>query len=231
MNMTQAFLLSTIFAIATPAFAEDEKPDVTLCEQGKQQSPIALSKAKKSGLPALTADYKDVELNVERKAGLYAIDYPEGSVLTIGEKKYNLSRITFHTPAEHTMRGQKFDLEVQMEHKDAEGKIAVISIMMKKGSNNFELNTLVQKMPKVDTTEPTIIDGVFFSPQMLLPADLSYYNYTGSLTTPPCTENVEWYVLKSYVELGSDQLAALKKVLGNNARAIQPQGDRKILQN
>jgi carbonic anhydrase len=231
MNMTQAILLSTILATATPLFAEDEKPDTTLCEQGKQQSPVSLGKASKATLPALVADYKDVELTVERKAGLFAIHYPEGSELTIGDKKYHLSRITFHSPSEHSLRGQKFDLEVQMEHKDADGKIAVVSLMMKKGFSNFALNTLVSKIPQTDTTEPTIISDVFFSPQTLLPADLGYYTYTGSLTTPPCTEDVQWYVLKSYVELGKDQLAAFKKVLGNNARAIQPQGDRKILQN
>jgi carbonic anhydrase len=129
------------------------------------------------------------------------------------------------------MRGQKFDLEVQLEHKASDGSMAIISVMMRKGFGNFGLNTVIAKMPKADTTEPTIIDGVFFSPQTLFPADLSYYTYTGSLTTPPCTENVQWYVLKSYVELGADQLSALKKALGNNARAIQPPNNRKILQN
>ena len=232
MNFYKAILITTILSTALPLFAEDEKPDTTLCEQGKAQSPIALSKATKATtLPTLVADYKEVEMTVNRKPGLFSLDYPEGSTLLIGDKKYQLSRISFHTPAEHTMRGQKFDLEVQLEHKADDGKIAIISLMMKRGSSNFALNTLIQKMPKTDTTEPLIVDGAFFSPQTLLPADLSYYTYTGSLTTPPCSENVDWYVLKSYVELGKDQLEAFKKLLGNNARTAQPLNTRKILQN
>lgn len=229
MNMTQAILLTTILATTTPLLAEEDKPDMTLCEKGTAQSPIALSKAKKQALPDLVADYKEVELNIERKPGLLAIHYPEGSLLTLGDKKYNLMRISFHTPSEHTMRGQKFDLEVQLEHKAADGKIIIVSVMMKKGFGNFALNNLIKKIPQSYTPEPLLLEGSYFSPQTLLPADLSYYNYTGSLTTPPCTEGTDWYVLKSYVELGADQLAAFKKALGNNARALQPQGNRQVL--
>lgn len=231
MTLYRSILITTILTTATSLFAEDTKRDTTVCEQGKAQSPITLSKATNATLPTLIPDYKEVELMVERQPGLYAVHYPEGSSLTVGDTVYSLSRITFHTPAEHILRGQKFDLEVQLEHKADNGKMAIISIMMKRGFNNFGLNTLIQKMPKENTTETTIIDGAFFSPQTLFPADLSYYTYTGSLTTPPCTEGVEWYVLKAYVELGADQLAALKKVLGNNARTVQPQQNRKILQN
>lgn len=129
------------------------------------------------------------------------------------------------------MRGQKFDLEIQLEHKAPNGKISIVSVMMKKGFANFGLNGLISQIPQTDTAEPTIINGAFFSPQTLFPADLSYYTYTGSLTTPPCSENVDWYVLKSYVELGKDQLAAFQKAMGNNARAAQPLNTRKILQN
>ena len=231
MKIFNTLLIGTILATSTPIFAEDEKPDTTLCEKGQQQSPIALTKAKKEKVPLLAPDYKEVELNVDRKPGLLALYYPEGSVLTIGDKKYNLVRISFHTPAEHTLRGQKFDLEVQLEHKAADGKIAIVSVMMKKGFANAAFNPLIAKLPQADTLEPTIVSGAFFSPQTLFPADLSYYTYTGSLTTPPCTENVDWYVLKSYVELGKDQLAAFKKILDNNARAIQSLNTRKILQN
>lgn len=237
MNTFQKLLLASAFAATLPLVAraeEEAKPviDTTLCEQGQAQSPIALGKAeKRKDLPELVADYKEVELTLEYAPGLYAIHYPEGSTLTVGDKTYQLTRILFTTPAEHSMRGQKFDLEAQLEHKAADGSQAVVSILMRKGFDNFGLNTLVKKLPAAFTTEPTIIDGVFFGPQTLFPANMEYYRYTGSLSTPPCTEGVERFVLKSYVELGASQLAAFKKLLGNNARPQQPLNQRTILQN
>lgn len=232
-SICKTLMLLSALLIAAPGMAEEKvpaAPDTTLCEQGKAQSPIALLKADKAKLPLLEPDYKEVEMNIERQPGLLAVHYPEGSILKIGDQSFQLTRVTFHTPAEHTMRGQKFDLEVQLEHKNTEGKIAIVSVMMKRGFSNYGLDALLKKIPKADTPEPIIIDGAFFSPQTLFPADLGYYHYTGSLTTPPCTEGVEWYVLKAYVELGSDQLTAFKKILGANARPMQNLEGRKVEQ-
>lgn len=237
--------------LAAPAFAEEkaeEQPAFTytgetgpehwatidaansLCGQGKLQSPVSLSKAAKTALPELEADYKDVELTVDRRANHLSLIYPEGSVLKVGDKTYQLERVVFHTPAEHTISGRKFDLEVQLEHKAADGARANISVMMKRGFSNAAFNTLLGNLPRQNTAEPLIVEGVFFTPQVLLPANMDYYTYEGSDTTPPCTEGVRWYVLKSYVELGGEQLKAIQKIVGANARPVQPLQGRQLQQ-
>lgn len=230
--MRYFLILALLLApLVSRAADETEAAGETLCDTGTQQSPISIAKAAKAELPEIEADYKDVELTVERKPNFLALHYPEGSILKWGEKTYQLQRIVFHTPAEHIVNGRKFDLEVQLEHKAEDGSRLNLSVMLKRGFSNAGLNPLLTNIPRSDTPEePLIVEGAFFTPQVLLPANLDYYTYTGSDTLAPCTEGVEWIILKSYVELGGEQLNVLKKILGQNARPAQAIGERTIRQ-
>lgn len=226
--MRYALFLMALLAAVT-AHAEESATE-SLCETGQNQSPISIVKAVKADLPEFEADYKDVELTYERRPNLLALDYPEGSILKWGEKTYSLRKVVFHTPAEHLVNGRKFDLEVQLEHKAEDGELLNVSIMMKRGFSNPGLDPFLANIPRADSEEPVIVEGQFFSPQIFIPANTDYYLYEGSETLPPCTEGVKWLILKSYVELGGEQLNILKKALGENARAIQPTGERVIQQ-
>jgi carbonic anhydrase len=148
-----------------------------------------------------------------------------GAKLYIDRKEFQLLQFHFHTPSENTINGKYFPMEAHFVHSTKEKELAVVAVMFKIGKENPTLKKLIEKMPKkVNDTSVVHIKA-----QDLLPKSLEYYRFNGSLTTPPCTEGVRWFVLKEPLEISKEQLEAFESVMGKNNRPLQSINARIIL--
>jgi len=201
----------------------------TSCSVGHAQSPIDIKGAKPADLPPLQFDYKAVSLTIIDNGHTIQVNYPAGSTLTVGDKTYTLKQFHFHHPSEEHVNGKGYDLVAHLVHADAEGHLAVVAILFKAGSANPFLDTIWKNIP---ATKEKVSDvpSVTINVKDLLPAGHGCFTFAGSLTIPPCSEGVTWYVLKSDAQLSSGQLDAFAKIYPLNARPIQPTNNRQILE-
>jgi carbonic anhydrase len=157
------------------------------------------------------------------------VNYAPGSTLTIGDTVYKLTQFHFHHPSEEHINGKKFDLVAHLVHADANGHLAVVAVLFHVGPANSLLDTLWKNIP-AEKEKTVVLSSVSVNVQDLLPAERGYYTFAGSLTTPPCSEGVTWYVLKTPVTLSPEQLAKIVKLYPANNRPIQPAYQREILE-
>lgn len=198
------------------------------CSSGHTQSPINIKDAKKADLPALKFDYRAVPLDIVDNGHTIEVDYAPGSTLTVGEKIYTLKQFHFHHPSEEHVNGKGFPLVAHLVHADADGHLAVVAVLFEQGKANPLIDTLWKNIPS-EKEKPQDIPSVSIQAQELLPSDRSYFTFAGSLTTPPCSEAVSWYVLQSHSSISPEQLAAFAKIYPKDARPIQPTNGREIL--
>ncbi len=199
------------------------------CSNGKTQSPIDIRSAQKADLPALKFDYHSIPLNIIDNGHTIQVNYPPGSTLTVGKKLYTLKQFHFHHPSEEHVNGHGYDMEVHLVHADAEGHLAVVAVFLSEGNANPLIGLLWQNLP-TEKGKAIDVSGVTLNAKDLLPADHGYYTFSGSLTTPPCSEEVTWYVMKNQVALSEAQVAAFAKLYHMNARPIQAPNGREILE-
>jgi carbonic anhydrase len=204
-------------------------PAYSACSEGRSQSPINIKGAKESDLPALKFDYKAVPLNIIDTGFTIQIAYAPGSTLTVGDKTYSLKQFHFHRPSEDRLNGHRYDMVAHLVHSDAAGHVAVVSIFLQKGQANAFLESVWKNIPS-EKKKPIEVAGASVNIGDLLPADHAYYTFAGSLTIPPCTEGVTWYVLKAPVSLSAEQITAFAKFYSDNARPIQSTNGREILE-
>ncbi len=212
-----------------PDYWGELKEEFTACKTGQSQSPIDIQihRAVKEKLPAIEFHYQEAPLSILNNGHTIQVNYPAGSSIKVGDASYELVQFHFHTPSEHTINGKPFPMVAHLVHKDAAGDLGVIGVMMKEGGKNPIIDTLWKVVPKkagekVERTDITI------DATALLPEDRSYFAYSGSLTTPPCSESVSWMVLKTPVEVSGDQVAVLASLVGNNARPVQALNGRTV---
>ena len=210
-----------------PAHWGDVKTDYAVCKTGKNQSPIDITSAVKADLPPIQFAYKPALLKIINNGHSIQVSYPEGSFITIGGKQYQLVQFHFHHPSEEKIKGKSFDMVAHLVHKNAEGNLAVVAVLMKKGQANAMMKTLWGHLPKEEGKEEVSTD-VMIDPSALLPAQQGYYTFTGSLTTPPCSEGVMWLVLKTPVEISDDQINQFAHYYKHNARPVQPLSGRVV---
>jgi carbonic anhydrase len=204
-------------------------PAFAACSNGLNQSPIDIRDAKKADLPALRFDYNAVPLSIIDNGHTVVINYADGSTLTVGDKVYKLTQFHFHHPSEEHINGKGFDMVAHLVHADGDGHLAVIAVFFMQGAANPLLESLWQNIP-AKKEKAVALPSVSVNVKDLLPADLGYYTFSGSLTTPPCTEGVTWYVLKTTATLSQQQLATFAKLYPANNRPIQPTYQREILE-
>jgi carbonic anhydrase len=198
------------------------------CSVGKKQSPINITKPKATDLPALQFHYSTVLLNIIDDGHTIRVNYPAGSTLKVGDKTYTLKQFHFHHPSEEQINGKGYDMVAHLVHADDEGHLAVVAVLLQSGASNVFLDSLWKNFPA--EKEKSIENAsVTVNVADLLPSDHAYFTFLGSLTTPPCSEGVTWYVLKTPVQLSSEQVAAFAKVYPMNARPIQPLNGRELL--
>ena len=197
-----------------------------LCGQGTEQSPINIDRFLQEDLPDIGASYVPLPLEVENSGHSVHVNFTPGSGFNVADTYYELQHIHFHTPSEHYLDGSPFPMEGHLVHKAADGTLAVIGVMMKLGAHNPVIEGIWQNVPPAG--EVKAVKNVEINAQMLMPENLDYYKYQGSLTTPPCTEGVQWHVLKEPIEISQAQLKAFQSVFPVNARPVQALGERVV---
>jgi len=199
------------------------------CALGKTESPIDIRDdiAKKADLPAINFDYQAATLKIIDNGHTIQINYAPGSFITVGSKQYELVQFHFHKPSEEKLNGKSYDMVAHLVHKDNEGKLAVVAVLLAKGGANPLIKTLWDNLPKKKEAE-TVVDAVKINVADLLPKNKAYYTFAGSLTTPPCTEGVTWFVLKHSTSISADEIARFAKSYPMNARPVQPLNGREV---
>jgi len=199
------------------------------CAVGKTQSPIDIAQATPADLPPLKVQYQAVPLNILDNGHTIQVNYAAGSTLTVGDRTYTLKQFHFHHPSEESVHGQHSDLVAHLVHADAGGHLAVIAILFETGPTNGLLDAVWKNIPTQKGAATNVL-GVNVNVKDLLPADLGYYTFSGSLTTPPCSEGVTWFVLKTRATMSAEQVSAFAKQYPMNARPTQPLNGRQVLE-
>lgn len=199
------------------------------CALGKAQSPIAISDsmAIKSHLPPIDFHYKSSALKIIDNGHTIQVTYEPGSFITIGPRQYALVQFHFHRPSEEELNGRHYDMVAHLVHQDGEGRLAVVAVLLTEGRANSLISLLWEHLPKAKETE-AVANGVKIDLADLLPPNLAYYTYVGSLTTPPCSEGVTWFVLRDPMSVSADQIARFAQLYPLNARPVQPVNSRQI---
>lgn len=205
------------------------KPEYATCKDGKQQSPIDIQSATvKEKAEPIVFDYKGVAENITNNGHTIQVNMGKGSTITVAGKSYELLQFHFHAPSEHTLDGKAADMVAHLVHKSADGQLGVIGVLMNKGTTTNPALTKIWASLPAKVGDSTPLTAASLNASELLPAKRGYYNYAGSLTTPPCTEGVNWMLLKTAVDVSAEQVAAFNAIVSKSVRPVQPLNGRMI---
>jgi carbonic anhydrase len=199
-----------------------------VCSIGSQQSPIDIEATIKSRLPALGINWAKSADTIVNNGHTIQLNFAAGSTMTLGDVRYKLLQLHFHRPSEHLIAGKNFPTEAHFVHRAESGALAVIGVLMASGTPNAAFSRIVSTMPANEG--PAVKADARIDPHALLPARLGYYRYPGSLTTPPCSEIVEWLVLTAPVQVAAADVAGFARLYPLNARPVQKDNRRYVLQ-
>ena len=203
------------------------------CALGKQQSPINITheiEIHKGELAPIDFHYDSATTNVLNNGHTIQVNMEDGSFIVVDEKKYFLKQFHFHTPSENEIEGKEFPLEAHLVHVAKDGTLAVVAILFEEGKENLVLEHTWSKMSEELNKKVQFHIPAKEITEFLLPHDRSYYRFMGSLTTPPCTEGVKWFVFKEYDTVSKEQVSKFLSVLHHtNNSPIQAIGERKVL--
>ncbi|MFB9268261.1 carbonic anhydrase [Bradyrhizobium erythrophlei] len=198
------------------------------CSIGSQQSPIDIIAPVKSQLPPLKLSWAKTADSIVNNGHTIQLNFSEGSTLKLGDTTYKLVQLHFHRPSEHLIGGMNFAMEAHFVHRAESGALAVVGVLMAEGKANATFGKIVATMPAKEG--PAVKADAAINPNGLLPAKLGYYRYSGSLTTPPCAEVVEWLVLSDPIQVAASDVAGFAKLYPMNARPAQKSNRRYVLQ-
>lgn len=198
------------------------------CQLGHRQSPIDIRGATPADLPPIQFAYQPTPLHIVNNGHTIQVTYAPGSFMTVGDKKYELKQFHFHHPSEEHVNGRGYAMVAHLVHADAEGQLAVVGVLLEAGAANPVVESVWQHLPSHEGPEQSV-DGVKVDAAGLLPAERGYYTFAGSLTTPPCSEGVTWFVLKTPEPISQAQADAFGRIFPANARPIQPLSGREVM--
>ena len=225
-------------------YGEDDGPanwaalssDYVTCASGREQSPIDIAAATTDDPMQMSKDYKAGSLNIIRQEHVVdvinnghtiQVNYDEGSNLQFGGVSYELKQYHFHAPSEHTIEGRHYPMEMHLVHQSAAGELAVLGALIEQGNHNPAFEPVWANLPD-EVGEEVHHQQLAVNVDDLLPVDHNTYRYRGSLTTPPCSEGVSWFVAVEPIELSANQIAAFTAIFQGNNRPTQPLNDRTV---
>lgn len=202
--------------------------DFALCSSGKAQSPINIQNNWKKAPAKLSVNYQNkTQIQLQDLGFTIQANLAKGSHISIQDKTYQLIQFHFHTPGEHQLNGKLAPAEFHFVHQSTDGALAVIGVNVVEGKDNPALKGIVQQLDQLKKHKRLAATDINL--RDLLPKDTTYYHYPGSLTTPPCSESVQWHLMKTPITLSAQSIQALDRYYSfNNNRPVQSLHDRKI---
>lgn len=199
---------------------------------GQNQSPINIDQTTKAVLTPLKFDYKAASESIVNNGHTVQVNFKAGNSLELDGEKFELKQFHLHTPSENTIQGKSYPMELHLVHANPKGELAVVAVMYDAGHENKKLNGLWGELPK-QAGEAVQLKHTDLA-EDFLPNQLSYYRFSGSLTTPPCSEGVRWIVLKDIQQASTTQIKLFSELMGHhggiNNRPVQPQNARLVLE-
>lgn len=212
-----------------PTHWAELSPEFRLCQTGRHQTPINLIKTPAIETASLDIHYQPTPLAIVHTGRTMQVNYQPGSSFTFKGEMFELLQFHFHHPSEHHLAGQEFDLEIHLVHRASSGKLAVMGIFAQAGALNPVLQAIWTVMPTQPgqsiTQAATLVNATD-----LLPRDRHFYEYQGSLSTPPCAEDVLWLVITQPITVSTQQVQQFASLFPHNARPLQAIRDRIIKQ-
>lgn len=201
-------------------------PEFAKCSSGTRQSPIDIRDGVKVQLDAVQFDYKPSGFRVIDNGHTVQVNVGPGNSIEVLGRRYDLLQFHFHRPSEERVNGRQFDMVAHLVHKDIDGKLAVVAVLLDRGSAQPLVQTVWNNLPLEKGEEVAAQAAIDLN--ALLPVDRSYYTYMGSLTTPPCSEGVLWMVMKKPVPVSAEQIGIFARLYPMNARPVQQAAGRLI---
>ena len=197
----------------------------SLAAKGRRQSPIDISMPVSKSLPSIKFDYRPTNIKIVYNGHTIEDIEDQKSSIAIDGKEYHLKQFHFHSPSEHTINDKHTAMEMHLVHATDSGQIAVVAVMIEQGKkDNKAYRPVWSHLPSELNKTKDYNESV--DAAKMLPKKKSYYRYSGSFTTPPCTEDVVWLVLSNTVKLSNRQITEFQKVVNNNNRPVQPLNGR-----
>ncbi len=205
------------------------KPEFNLCALGKRQSPIAIQDAITLQGPAEAVQfhYTPSTGTVVNNGHTIQVNLEGDNSITVRNSTYKLLQFHFHTPSEEMVNAKRYAMVAHLVHKNEAGQLAVVAVLLEVGEPNPLVNTVWTYMPLDTNDQVRMPDGVVDMNE-ILPADQRYYQYFGSLTTPPCTEGVLWMVIKQPLRISPEQFRLFSQQFPFNARPVQAVNGRPV---
>ncbi len=204
------------------------RPEFGLCAKGERQSPIDIREGIAVDLEPVQFRYQPSGFSVIDNGHTVQVNLAPGNTIEVGGRRFELLQFHFHRPSEERIDGRQFELSVHLVHRDTEGRLAVVAVLLGKGAAQSAVQTVWNNLPlekHQDVKARATLD-----PAELLPQDRRYYTYMGSLTTPPCSEGVQWLVMRQPVSATPEQIDIFSRIYPMNARPVQNAAGRRILQ-
>lgn len=201
-------------------------PGYAACAAGRMQSPIDLTAVSASGLLGAVFHYVPAKARIHDSGHGTEIALLGGGHVAEGGVRYDLRQVHFHSPSEHRLDGVAYPFEAHLVHRSDEGALLVLGVFFAEGAAHPALDRVLAAL---DGGDPGAKLNDLFDPGELLPAEAARFRYMGSLTTPPCTEGVNWHVAVPPATASAAQIARLQAALGDNARPVQARGDRLLI--
>ncbi len=197
-----------------------------VCSVGSQQSPIAITGSVEADLPSLKVGWKSAVDTIVNNGHTIQVNAAAGGILEVGGENFELLQFHFHHPSEHTIDGKNFAMEAHFVHRHSSGSLGVLGVLLTTGGENAVFSKIISTMPPAAGEPVKAASGI--DPNGLLPEQRQYYRYSGSLTTPPCSETVDWMLLAEPVAVADADVAAFARLYPSNARPVQ-QLDRRFV--
>lgn len=203
-------------------------PEFAKCSTGQRQSPIDIRGGVRVDLDPIQFDYRPTGFRVVDNGHTVQVNVGGGNSIEAQGRRYDLVQFHFHRPSEERIDGRQFDMVAHLVHKDAEGRLAVVAVLLDRGSSHPVVQQVWNNLPLEKGEE--LPAKAMIDMSRLLPEDKRYYTYMGSLTTPPCSEGVLWMVMQQPVPIAQDQINVFARLYPMNARPIQSAAGRLIKQ-
>jgi carbonic anhydrase len=212
-------------------------PDYRACAEGRSQSPIDLPAVDLDEVETGMRDFNPADFEahpderpeeVVNNGHTIQVDIEDGASLLIGDERFQLDQFHFHAPSEHTVAGRELPMELHLVHRSEAGVFAVVGVLIAEGNHNPAFEPIWKRLPREEGGHQSLSD-LTIDLDRLIPKRRLAFRYLGSLTTPPCSEGVRWFVLAQPIELSAEQIARFAELYDDNNRPTQPLRGRSLV--